>query len=195
MASALLHAVAGAATAGWAWDGTGLETDQAAREEYVDSHRGVWTATWLLWALAGGSFVAFVLAWAPRTFPGRLAGACVSAAWAIDLVGDAIWIAFVPNATGSLRLAAEAMATAASGLFANSLYTAAGALTVWAAFRQGTLPVRLAILSVPSWVSGAGLTAGALIEAPLIIATFTACLLLALVPWLAALGWWAWRES
>lgn len=153
---------------------------EAERVAYVHDHLAVWRAGWALWILAAISLLAFYRWWGARIGAGWAPLALAVAGFAADLTAESILIAVAPDRPEIAR-----PAFALTGAVANGLYTLAGVLLT---LRTPHVRGAFAAWTWAVWVAGVVLSAGAFLEAPLVIAAASAVLFVLFVPWCVALG-------
>ena len=190
-ACALLHAAAGVAMLLVLRAGTEVEPDVAARAAYVNEHAMLWRVGFGTWMAAGMSVLGFYAWWAARVQNHRLALAALAVAGAglaCDLVGEALYVGWLPwlaneaylGVPGALdRFAAVQRAgTVLTAVFANGLYTAAGVALTLATPR---LPRVAAVLAWTVWAAGAAMTVAGLFDSSRALMASSAVLFPALV--------------
>jgi hypothetical protein len=178
--------------------GTEIEPDMALRAAWVHVHPVRWSATWLLWALASMSLLAFTIVWACRlrqavAFRGWIVLGCgiLGVGVAFDLVGESINIVgpTLPGCTVAdfaFFVRTYALLSAAA---ANGLYCVGGLLLSAQAWKVGWLRGWVGLLGFVMWTVGLGLTAAALADnGPGMIVTGGAVMLL-YIPWAAIVGY------
>ncbi len=156
--------------------GTPVEPSGEARAWYVASHLFAWRAGWATWIAAALSLLGLYAWWAARLERRGLALGALAVAvggLAADLAAESLLIGWSPESYAEVAPRAFWL----TGFAANGLYTVAGALLT--AISPG---VRRSALAWCVWASGFALSAGALIDAPPVIAASTA-LLFGLFPW------------
>lgn len=147
--------------------GTESEPDVAARMAYLDGHAAAWRGGLAVWMAAGMSVLAFYAWWATSLRSRRTALCALliaGAALACDLVGEAIYLGWLPwlagTGNGAGFQSAQRLGTVLTAVFANGGYTAAGILLTRGTPHLPRLP-RLAAWTV--WGAGAMMTvAGAI---------------------------------
>jgi hypothetical protein len=153
---------------------------EPARIAYVRENLAAWRAGWALWILAAISLLVFYRWWTARIGAGWVPLALAVAGFAADLTAESLLIAVAPDHPELAR-----PAFALTGAVANGLYTLAGALLT---LRTPRVRGAFAAWTWAMWTAGAALSAGALVDAPLVIAAASAVLFALFVPWCVALG-------
>lgn len=178
-------------------DGLDTNPDASARLRYIAGHRAAWIGGWLTWHAASLSIVIFIILTAlaaksgARSALGRLAVACVIAAFAMDFTGQTLLIGFMPSAADPLAdaefiLRIHRIAVLLSGYAGNGLYTLATLLLAAQLWRESNALMRLAGLTIG--VSGAALSIAALLNSADGMYWSNAILLPAILVWLAGIA-------
>jgi hypothetical protein len=178
--------------------GTELVSEMGDRQSWVLQHTALWVVTWLLWALASMSLLAFCCVWAgrllelraPRT-PVLLSCFVIAVGVAFDLCGETLnmtWLTDPARSLADFAWGARAY-NVLSVAVANGLYCIAGLWLSALSWRAGFLRGSVGVLGVTMWLVGLALTGMALVEfGPGIIVT--GGLVMALyIPWATLVGW------
>jgi hypothetical protein len=178
--------------------GVEVEPDRAARSRWVLGHVPLWVGTWMLWALASMSLLAFCAAWAGRLLelqapPAWAVGSCLVCAVGVlcDLVGESVNLVGSTRPGLSLedfRQAARTYALLSAGT-ANGLYCVGGLVLSRLSWRVGFLRGLVGWLGVAMWVTGLVLTAVVVLELEVGMIAAGAVVMLLYIPWATLVGW------
>lgn len=193
----ITHLLAGLALLLLLRDGLDTNPDIASRLTYIAQHRLAWIGGWLTWHAASLSIVIFIvlIAAAARTAArsalGRIAVACVIAAFAMDISGQTLLIGFMPSAADPLIesefiLRIHRIAVQLSGYAGNGLYTLATLLIAVQLWRESNALMRLAGTAIGA--SGISLSIAALLNSADGMYWSNAVLLPAILIWLACVA-------
>jgi hypothetical protein len=184
--------------------GTEMVADPAERARWVAEHVPLWAATWLVWALASISLLAFTTVWVARLLelgvPRRwalLGWLIVAVGLCFDLVGESlnlIWPTQPGRTVASFAWGARLYGILSAGT-ANGLYCVGGLLLSWLSWRAGWLRGGVGLLGVAMWLVGLALTVMVVLDhGPGMIVTGAGVMAL-FVPWEALVGWRFLREG
>jgi hypothetical protein len=178
--------------------GTEVVPEMAARRQWVAEHVPLWVATWMLWALASMSLMAFTLAWtlhllergAPRGLV-LAGGLLVGLGLLFDLTGESLnlmWPTRPGFTEADFAWAARLYAILSAGT-ANGLYCVGGLVLSGVSWRIGWQRGAVGVLGFALWLIGLALT-GAVIgdSGPGMIVTGGGVMAL-YIPWAAIVGW------
>jgi hypothetical protein len=187
-----------------------------ARLRFIAGHQAVWSVGWIAWMTGSLGLVLSVWTLArvfqPRLPPSeilRFAPVIATIGATIDITGDALQATALPTIAGNyvalaaadprranlltLFTLADQLATALSGIIANTLYCLAGALVVMALARAPGMPRWITALGAVTWVVTLAATPTAMI--PTLAPVTVAAALFLYAGWLLAIAIWGLNAS
>ena len=179
-------------------DGTEAKAEMGVRLKWVAGWVPLWTAAWMIWAVASMSLLAFFVVWRARLVELGVSRvqtllACLVCAVGLlfDLAGESVNIAWLtrPGLTvDEFRRGARLYGLLGPAI-ANGLYCVAGLVLTAVSRRVGFLQGWIGQLGNVMWIVGLTLTVATVVDLhwPIIITGGTVMMLF--VPWAACLGW------
>jgi len=169
----IIHVAAAVATLAWIRGGSEAEPDPIARAVYVAANAPTWRAAWFIWMIAAISLGGFFCWWAARSPKPNLARiallfGCVGIA--VDFFADSLFIGWLP----------QHYSTFVSEVFANGLYSIAGAMMMFA-----SAPMRpwFRAWGWIVWLAGLALAVSGALRWEAAIVASSGLLLAAFIPW------------
>ena len=138
----------------------------AERMQFVAEHKTLWQLSWATWMLAALGLLTFCYLLYSRlpAHPVKLLGLlCVAIGIAPDLCAEAIFAFVLPN-NQSLNITAdtyvqlETLAMLFTGGIGNGMYNIGGLILNIILLQTNTLPRWVALVGIPAWLFGIGLT-------------------------------------
>jgi hypothetical protein len=178
--------------------GTEAEAEMAARLKWVTDYTALWTANWMIWAVASMSLVTFFVVWRARLV--ELAGSRVQTLLAclvctvglvFDLAGESVnvvWLTRPGLNVDEFRRGARLYALL-SPAAANGLYCLAGLTLSVVSGRVGFLPGWIGRLGYVTWMVGLTLTVATVVDLRWLIVITGGAVMMLFIPWAACLGW------
>ena len=169
----IIHVAAAVATLAWIRGGSEAEPDPIARAVYVAANAPTCRAAWFIWMIAAISLGGFFCWWAARSPKPNLARiallvGCVGIA--VDFFADSLFIGWLP----------QHYSTFVSEVFANGLYSIAGAMMMFA-----SAPMRpwFRAWGWIVWLAGLALAVSGALRWEAAIVGSSGLLLGAFIPW------------
>jgi hypothetical protein len=184
--------------------GTEMVADMAERARWVADHVPLWATTWMVWALASMSLIAFARVWCARLLErGAPRGWAVFACslfvvgLGFDLIGESlnlIWPTQPGRTVDDFAWGARLYGILSAGT-ANGLYCIGGISLSHISWRLGWLRGWVGAIGFVMWVVGIGLTVMVVADSgPGMIVTGGGVMAL-FIPWEAVVGWRLLREG
>jgi hypothetical protein len=184
--------------------GTEIVADMGERARWVSAHVPLWAATWIAWALASMSLIAFAVVWCATLLERGAPRGWAFFGWSLfavglcfDLTGESlnlIWPTQPSRSVEDFAWGARLYGLLSAGT-ANGLYCAGGILLSGLSWRLGWLRGWVGVLGFGMWLVGVALTVMVVANnGPGMIVTGGGVMVL-FIPWVAVVGWRLLREG
>lgn len=179
-------------------EGLELEPSLEQRFAWITAHKGLWIATWVLWAFASMSLIAFAFVWSRELQARGTARAVALSGFLVlalglpfDLAGECV------NIVGPFQ---SAQTVEGFGKFsrlytilgvgiANGLYCTGGFILSYFSYELGWLRGPMSYLGFAMWGSGFYLTVAALGNLRIPMVVLGGLLMALFIPWATWVGW------
>ncbi len=176
--------------------GTELNTDLAARQQWIVASIGIWVATWTCWSVSSLSLLAVCLAWSDTLRqPGKwrlaeFAAAIVAVGVCFDLAGESVAVTQLTRSGLSLPDFAfyARWYQWLSPLVANGLYPVGGIVLSCLAWQSGQLRGAAGVAGFAMWSCAIILTIATLVSQTAIMTASGALIMLLYLYWATSLG-------